>query len=174
MKYELLIKKARDFAIEKHGNQMYGDKPYVFHLDEVFNLSLHYNLPPIYQVAAYLHDLLEDQNIAKEEIVNNFGYEVYDLIFSVSGFGETRKDRALDIKNKLEINHNSINLKMIDRIANVKNSILNNQKLLKMYKKEHPEYLEIFSKGDEQIFNDLNDLLNFENKKVSISKIKSF
>lgn len=30
--------KARDFAIIAHGNQKYGDQPYVVHLDEVFNV----------------------------------------------------------------------------------------------------------------------------------------
>lgn len=30
-----MTNKARDFAIKWHGDQRYGDKPYVYHLDQV-------------------------------------------------------------------------------------------------------------------------------------------
>lgn len=30
-----MTNKARDFAIKWHGDQKYGDKPYVYHLDQV-------------------------------------------------------------------------------------------------------------------------------------------
>lgn len=172
MNYEKLIKESREFAIEKHGNQMYGDKPYIYHLDEVHSLAIHYNLPPIYQVTAYLHDLLEDQNVSKDEIVNKFGIEAYNMVFAVSGFGETRKERSMDIRTKLESNIEAIDLKMIDRIANVKNSILNKPKLLNMYKKEHADYMPIFTKGSKIIFNDLNKLLNIENTMMNVNKVK--
>lgn len=36
-----MTNKARDFAIKWHGNQVYGDKPYVYHLDQVAAQLLH-------------------------------------------------------------------------------------------------------------------------------------
>lgn len=51
----------RDFAIQMHGGQMYGDKPYVTHLDQVWDVLQSYGYTdPSYERAAYVHDILED------------------------------------------------------------------------------------------------------------------
>ena len=35
---------ARDFAINVHGNQMYGQYPYIKHLDDVYNIAIEFEL----------------------------------------------------------------------------------------------------------------------------------
>ncbi|MFA6234650.1 MAG: hypothetical protein WC824_10770, partial [Bacteroidota bacterium] len=56
------LHKAREFAIKAHGDQKYGDQPYVVHLDAVKDLVLGYNCDNLRRATdgAFLHDILED------------------------------------------------------------------------------------------------------------------
>ncbi len=49
-------RRARDFAIAAHGEQRYGDHPYVFHLDAVAALLAPYGVDA--QTIGYLHDVV--------------------------------------------------------------------------------------------------------------------
>lgn len=49
---------ARRLALELHGDQSYADHPYVYHLDRVRELVSF--LGPHFEVAALLHDSIED------------------------------------------------------------------------------------------------------------------
>jgi len=141
------ILKARKFALERHGNQMYGDKPYIFHLDMVYEITKNLGFDEDYQVAAYLHDVLEDTKTTKDELCSIFGQRVANMVFSVTGEGETRKEKKASMIKKLNEFPEGINLKMADRYANMKES-LHIPKLFKMYEAELKEYLPLFEKGN--------------------------
>ena len=144
------VLKARKFAIERHGEQMYGDKPYIYHLDMVYQITLDAQLDEDYQVAAYLHDILEDTNTTKEELESIFGKRVTRLVDSVTGKGETRKEKKQCMLAKLNEFPEGVNLKMADRYANMKES-LHIPKLFKMYEAELAEYLPLFEKGNQYL-----------------------
>lgn len=144
------ILKARQFAIEKHGEQKYGELPYIYHLDMVYQITLDAQLDEDYQVAAYLHDILEDTNTTKKDLEDLFGHRVAKLVDSVSGKGETRKEKKQCMLAKLNDFPEGINLKMADRYANMKES-LDIPKLFKMYEAELAEYLPLFEKGNQYL-----------------------
>jgi hypothetical protein len=48
------IQRAREFALQAHGNQRYGSHPYSYHLDAVADLLAPFGDEA--QIAAYLHD----------------------------------------------------------------------------------------------------------------------
>lgn len=150
-----LVQFAREYAIEHHQQQMYGDKPYVFHLDQVYDITVRFELGLEYQIAAYLHDIIEDTNITKNEVENKFGVHISEMVFAVSGFGANRKERQQDIKIKMVAYQPSINLKMADRLANMLHSQINKPKLYDLYCKEHIELEEIFSQGNSLLFSQL-------------------
>lgn len=148
------VEKAREYAIRHHGEQMFGEQPYYYHLDMVHAIVVKFELGEEYEIAAYLHDLLEDTPITKEELSKEFGNEIADMVFCVSGFGSNRQEKQKDIHIKLQTNVKSVNLKMCDRLANLRTSKLNKPKLFQRYCKEHElfELDALFSQGNKNLF----------------------
>lgn len=151
------IKLARKFAIEKHGVQMYGDKPYIYHLDMVYEIAKAFNLDEDYQVAAYLHDTLEDTDTTRKELEEKFGKRVANMVHSVTGEGANRKEKKASMIEKLKAFPEGILLKMIDRFANMKES-LQIPKMFKMYEAELSDYEELFSKTHIVLFEQMKGL----------------
>jgi (p)ppGpp synthase/HD superfamily hydrolase len=130
-----LVEKAREFAIERHGNQMHGDRPYVAHLDDVAAVLRDFNYTTFYwQIGGILHDVIEDTDTTREEVEHMFTKPIADLVWTVSGFG-TREQQQEEIKQKLIKNPSAAPLKLADRIANVERSIVEGNKFPKHFKK---------------------------------------
>ena len=132
---------ARQFAIAAHGNQMYGDHPYSFHLDAVASIARKYGETA--ETVAYLHDVVEDTKIGLDEIENQFGVLVAKCVAILTDEpGENRKERKTKTYVKMAKVKGEETLALLvkaaDRLANFRASIAdNNQKLIEMYKSEH-------------------------------------
>jgi len=136
------VEEARDFAIKRHGEQLYGNEPYIVHLDHVHEVGLRFGTTIEEQCANYLHDILEDTDCSFEEIWYEFGWYVAHLVFLVTDEdGDNRKERKRRTYPKIRSNSDAIKLKLRDRIANVESSKQNNPGLFQMYKQEHEEFL---------------------------------
>ena len=61
-----MLDKARAFALTAHGSQMYGDRPYAFHLEAVVSLLSGYGTDA--QIVGYLHDVIEDTRVTEDEV----------------------------------------------------------------------------------------------------------
>lgn len=146
------IKLIRDWAVMLHANQKYGEHDYVYHLDKVYELGLYFGLDDDYLMAAYLHDTIEDCQVTKEDIETKANKHIANMVWAVSGFGETRKERKIDMIEKMYKYPASINLKLLDRCVNMMESKLNNPKLFQMYLKEMKDYEEVFKLGDSKIY----------------------
>lgn len=153
------VRFARNFAIKAHGEQKYGVHPYVYHLDSVHDIIKKANLGEEYEIAAYLHDVLEDTDITKKQLENIFGIHIAEMVFAVSGFGNNRNEKHLDMKLKMEKYPASISLKMADRYANMNSSRINRPKLYSTYKKEHVSLYKLFSLGNAFILEKIEDLI---------------
>lgn len=132
------------FAIKKHGDQKYGDLPYVYHLVCVMDVLLRFGYRHESWIgAAWAHDLLEDTDTTREELRNLCGSFIEELVFAVtSEKGKNRKERNQKTYPKTRNSLWGIALKLSDRIANVEHSKANNAGLYQMYKKEYPEFRE--------------------------------
>ena len=137
-----LIQKARDFAINAHWGQMYGAFPYVEHLDDVANICMRYNLPEYVVCAAYLHDVVEDTDVTANQVSDEFGYEIATLVYAVTDAeGENRKERKAKTYPKILAHPHGVQLKLADRIANLRSSMKSKDPgMFKMYKKEHEDF----------------------------------
>ena len=136
------VEEARDFAIKRHGEQLYGNEPYIVHLDHVHEVGLRFGTTIEEQCADCLHDILEDTDCSFEEIWYEFGWYVAHLVFLVTDEdGDNRKERKRRTYPKIRSNSDAIKLKLRDRIANVESSKQNNPGLFQMYKQEHEEFL---------------------------------
>ena len=80
-----LVCRARQFALEAHGGQKYGEHPYVFHLDQVESVLREFgHESEILRAAAQLHDVLEDTSVSHEELGREFPAEVFDIVVAVT------------------------------------------------------------------------------------------
>jgi guanosine-3',5'-bis(diphosphate) 3'-pyrophosphohydrolase len=140
--------RARDFAVERHGEQKYGGKPYVVHLEAVRQVmcDLGFTGDDDELVASWVHDTEEDTKTTREEIRERFGSRVERLVWSVSGFGRNRKERKKDAFDKMRAldaadAESAVNLKLGDRIANTESCLRNRERsLAQMYRSEMPEF----------------------------------
>jgi guanosine-3',5'-bis(diphosphate) 3'-pyrophosphohydrolase len=141
-----MLHKARVFAVNAHGDQMYGEKPYIYHLDKVATLLVDFGEDA--QIVGYLHDVLEDTETSYAEIEKIFGSLVANCVSLLTDeLGDSRAERKAKTYAKLALVKGSHNLALIaktaDRLANVDECVTqNDQKLLSMYRQEHPKFKE--------------------------------
>lgn len=112
------------YAIEAHGDQQYGDKPYEVHLKAVAEVMKHFGYDTYeWQAAAWLHDTIEDTNVCYEDLEGIFGENVAKLVWACTGEGRNRKERQACIIKRLHEHKRACPLKLADRIANLEAAI---------------------------------------------------
>jgi (p)ppGpp synthase/HD superfamily hydrolase len=135
---------ARAFAVAAHGDQAYGEHPYVFHLDAVAAIAAPFGEAAV--VAAYLHDTVEDTQASLQEITEQFGPEIAACVALLTDEpGENRKERKGKTYAKLAQVTGPLELALIvkaaDRLANVRACVKErNERLLQVYRGEHPVF----------------------------------
>lgn len=140
------LSKCLDFASKHHKGQLYGSKPYMYHLKKVSDVALDCDyIDESILMSCLLHDIIEDTEITYEDVKENFGEEVAEIVYCVTDeLGRNRKERKSKTYKKIRNNPKSIVVKLCDRISNITESMGNdnyNLKLMKMYLDEHNEFV---------------------------------
>ena len=139
-RHDKRLLKAKEFAVKAHGEQMYGDKPYLVHLEHVHEVMKRYrstNLDVLLQMTGWLHDILEDTAVSKAELTRSFGEEVADIVYRVTDEpGNDRAERKRKTYGKIRRHIDATTVKLCDRIANVEASSDVPEKL-EMYRNEY-------------------------------------
>lgn len=120
-------KKAKQFAIIAHKNQVRKaepEKPLIIHPINVAMILEDYGYGSDENLiaAGYLHDVIEDTNTSKKDILDNFNYDVTDLIMGATEEDSTlpweeRKQKAIDKTRNLDLRHKL--LICADKISNL-------------------------------------------------------
>ena len=101
--------------------------------------------------AGYLHDVIEDTAVDREQIASVFGDDVAAAVaFCSDEPGPTRKDRkratyarmAADVRTHSPWIAMAVRAKVADRLANVRSSSADNPRLLATYKAEMQTFRE--------------------------------
>ena len=134
---------ARTFAVEAHGEQMYGRHRYSHHLDAVAELARPFGDDA--EATAYLHDVKEDvAGMSLEALRERFGDEVTEAVDLLSDPpGANRKERKVKAYARLAVTDNRLALivKPCDRLANMRACVADgNDRLLDVYRSEHPTF----------------------------------
>lgn len=141
-----MVERARQFAIEAHGDQTYGEKPYIYHLERVVGHLSGYGDEAM--AVGYLHDVVEDTAADIDTVRAEFGETVAICVNLVSDEdGANRKERKAKTYAKMAAvkpgspEELGLIVKAADRLANFEECILNNDvRLLRMYEKEHEQF----------------------------------
>jgi len=135
--------KARQFAIEAHGDQMYGSQPYVFHLDGVHSelvsfisyassiRDLDYDEEVIF-TAAYLHDVIEDTDTTFEAIEEVFGIKVAQIVLMLT---HSEHETYGEYIVRVSKDPNAILIKIADLFFNKEQSVTTLKTATGAYKK---------------------------------------
>ena len=147
-----IIEKAKLFAIKAHNDQKYGELPYSYHLERVYE-----NIDRLYPtrrgdlieaseeavfIAAWLHDTLEDTDTTFDQLFQEFGRVVARLVFACTDEpGKNRKERHERTYPKLKAaGRDAIAVKLADRLANIQHSLKHNHGMFQMYQREYPDF----------------------------------
>ncbi|MCD7839742.1 MAG: bifunctional (p)ppGpp synthetase/guanosine-3',5'-bis(diphosphate) 3'-pyrophosphohydrolase [Erysipelotrichaceae bacterium] len=84
-----LIQKAYDYIMVKHeGQKRKSGEPYTIHLIWVAYILTTLQTGPITIAAGLLHDVMEDCDVSREEMIENFGEEITTLVEGVTKIGK--------------------------------------------------------------------------------------
>jgi len=116
-------RRARAFAEKHHADQKYGDKPYITHLEAVVEILRSTSSDELI-CAGWLHDVIEDAQVAVSDVASVVGEEVALLVWAVTGVGKNRKERNASMYRKIRDypTEDAATLKLADRLANVRAS----------------------------------------------------
>lgn len=111
---------ARDMASVWHENQLYGNKPYTYHLDKVEEKVVElFPDEPILRIVAQLHDTLEDTS-AKYEMLLFFGEDVANAVAALTKI--SGENRHYYIK-RVKLNSIAKKVKIADSTSNLLHSL---------------------------------------------------
>lgn len=128
---ENLPDKAKEFALDAHGDQKYGksDKPYSYHLTQVADLVARRYEDPELTAAAWLHDTVEDADVTVDQIRDKFGVRVANLVDEMTHDPEVPYHTYI-----ARMSRDTAKLKQIDLMCNITEA--QNQPRLSGYEKQ--------------------------------------
>lgn len=122
-----MVMRAFEFAKEKHRSQVRKGSglPYIVHPEMVMELCKKFvpDCDDIMLAASLLHDTLEDTKTTYEEIKNNFGQEVADIVQELTSDEEelNKLGKAQYLTDKMnKISDKAKTIKLLDRLHNLK------------------------------------------------------
>lgn len=132
------LREARELAIKAHGDQKYSGEPYIVHLEEVVALLKGYGETAM--IVGYLHDVIEDTGVTREELADMFDEHIAACVYLVTDEkGKNRKERKIKTNEKLSLvrpeYYLALRVKAADRLANISRLTKND-----MYAKEHEAF----------------------------------
>ena len=145
-------------AYEQHKHQKYDDKPYLVHLYDVAQVLVEFGHGENdwLMAAAWLHDIIEDTPCNYHNVKEATCIEVADIVLAVTDeVARNRRERKEWTLPKIKANYQALTLKLADWIANVRNAIATDNKLMHMFKKEYPDFREFLYRGDDAINQDM-------------------
>lgn len=164
---------ARDFAVQAHGDQKYGnDKPYVVHLDDVAGLLRRFGYDDQdLQDGAFLHDVLEDTKVTFEELEKAFGGRVALIALfctDLPGYPNRRTRKAATYAKMRAVIDQArteeapewlwaaVGVKLADQLANIQSCFTGDRPdLWQMYYKERQAFSDaLYTEG---LYHDLWD-----------------
>jgi len=132
------LREAEMFAKGAHAGQKYGKMPYTYHLAAVCQVTKEFSQSLPVQIAAWLHDTIEDTAVVYNDIKMIFGEDVAELVYAVTDeLGRNRFERKeKTLKKCRQTGKEAVALKLCDRIANMRFSQKDDRGHYQMYLKE--------------------------------------
>lgn len=154
-----IVKKALKFATKAHKDQVrkYTQEPYINHPIAVSKIVKEIGGDKNMRAAAFLHDVVEDTNIALDEILINFGHDIFNLVSDLTDISK-KSDGIRKIRKELDRQHLSRaskrakTIKLADLINNTVSIVLHDSDFAKVYMSEKRALLEVLRDGNHILY----------------------
>ncbi len=157
-----MIEEVEKYVKEKHKNQKRKNgTPYYIHPFCVRDILKQKGYDENHQLVALLHDILEDTDGTKEEILKLTNNDVLNAVLLLT---KEKNYNNLEYISRIKKNSLALNVKLADRLHNIVECIYTDLKFKNKYIKETEEYyIELARKTafEEDIINALNLLKDF-------------
>lgn len=155
--------RARSISRRAHRGQTYGDRLYQYHIHRVEEELMRYeHATDLLLAGAALHDVVEDTDWTVDDIEEEVGSEVAELVWRVTDEpGESRSERKQKTYEKIAESLDAVTLKAADRLANVRSCLEDGKTgLYEMYCDEHEEFCNhLETSRRREMFRDLRSLI---------------
>lgn len=156
-----LERKAMKFAFQKHSeinhHRKYSGRPYIVHPAAVADIVREVDHTPEMLAAAWLHDTVEDTKATLEEVRDQFGQEIYEMVEMLTdasrqedGNRKTRKE--IDRQHTAKASPQAKTVKLADLIHNSHSIMKNDPGFAKVYMREMKDLLKVLKEGDSKLW----------------------
>jgi GTP pyrophosphokinase len=163
------IKEAYRFSDEKHLGQMRkSGEPYISHPIAVAEICADWKLDAQAIMAALLHDVMEDQDVQKEELIERFGAPVAALVDGLSKLDKLEFQSQIDVQAEnfrkmllaMARDVRVILVKLADRLHNMRTlGVMASEKRRRIARETMEVYVPIAHRlGLNNIYRELQDL----------------
>ena len=176
------VRDALAFAAEAHKEQRrdFVGEPYILHCIRVADTCAQYGFGYEAEIAALLHDTIEDTNATYAEIIDRFGPTVAGLVLQLSNPSQLykhyvtlpRKDRKeIDLAHLAGISFTGKRIKLADALDNVSDIHKTAPSFAKLYITEKLRLIPLLEDADTPLFDLVRDTVNDAAKTFKIQTI---
>jgi len=137
----------------------YTGEDYWHHPVEVLDLLLEHvpNASEHMQVAALLHDVVEDTKVTLDRVLDAFGGQVADYVEQLTDvskpeYGNRAARKGLDLAHTAQASPEAKTIKLADLISNSRSIIEHDPEFAKVYLAEKRALLEVLTEGDPVLY----------------------
>ncbi len=173
-----LVRRAREFATIAHQRidhqRKYSRQPYHVHLEAVAGLVAGVSDDEEMIAAAWLHDTIEDTPATLDDIEENFGRSVAQLVEELSdvskpGDGNRARRKAIDRMHTARASARAKTVKLADLINNCEDIARHDERFARVYLAEMGALLEVLTEGDPTLYAKARELHEKYSGKLSVA-----
>ena len=178
-----LVERASDYATRAHQRidqrRKYSKQPYHVHLQAVARLVASVSDDEEAIAAAWLHDTVEDTPATLEDIEENFGQSVAELVEELTDVskpsdGNRAKRKAIDRSYIAQASPRAKTVKLADLIDNCRDITRHDKRFARVYLVEMGALLEVLGDGDETLYQQASGLYARHMQKLGLSLDSQF
>ncbi|MFP4370887.1 MAG: HD domain-containing protein [Halanaerobium sp.] len=142
-----LIARAMEYAAQAHrgGTRKGGDVPYIVHPFEVAMILKENAFEDRVVAAGLLHDLLEDTEVTKTDLKEEFGEEILELVLAASEKLKGREERSWNKRKNQTIIYLKEEASFINKAVACADKLSNARSILRDFEKEPDDFWQRFS-----------------------------
>jgi hypothetical protein len=177
-----LVERAREYATGAHRRidqrRKYSKQPYHVHLEAVARVVASVTDDPEMIAAAWLHDTVEDTQATLEDIEEQFGAAVAELVeeltdISKPGDGNRASRKAVDRRHTAQASARAKTVKLADLIDNCQDITRYDSRFARVYLPEMAALLEVLGEGDPRLLQRARKLYARSAEKVGLHAVSA-
>lgn len=170
---QALINYACEFAEKAHEGQQrkYTLEPYINHPVQVAQIVAGVTDDCECICAAFLHDVIEDCGVTKQELVDKFGYSIAEMVDQLSDIsnsedGNRAQRKEIDRQHTSKAWPKTKTVKLADLISNTSSIVEHDKEFAKVYLQEKARLLLVLKEGNFELWNMCAHILAINGIKV--------